>query len=71
MIARDRDKRVLNRLLQRLCAEEHEVCSAIDRSLSELNTTDDALDDFLNQQNYRLAFWKTAEQQLGYGASLT
>ncbi len=26
----------------------------------------DALDDFLNQQNYRLAYWKTADQQLGY-----
>ena len=26
----------------------------------------DALDDFLNQQNYRLAYWKTADQQLSY-----
>ena len=66
MIARDRDKRVLNRLLRRLCAEEEAVCSAIDRAIEELNTNDDALDDFLNQQNYRLAFWKTADQQLGY-----
>ncbi len=29
-------------------------------------TTSTALDDFLNQQNYRLAYWKTADQQLGY-----
>ncbi len=31
-----------------------------------MNGNLDALDDFLNQQNYRLAYWKTADQQLGY-----
>ncbi len=41
-------------------------CGAIDRSLAELNGNLDALDDFLNQQNYRLSYWKTADQQLGY-----
>ena len=66
MIARDRDKRVLNRLLRRLCAEEEAVCAAISQSIEELNANDNGLDDFLNQQNYRLAYWKTAEQQLGY-----
>jgi (1->4)-alpha-D-glucan 1-alpha-D-glucosylmutase len=64
--ARHRDKVVLYGLLDRLCAEEAGVCEAIDRSLAELNGNKDALDDFLNQQNYRLAFWKTADQQLGY-----
>ena len=34
--------------------------------MAELNENKDALDDFLNQQNYRLAYWKTADQQLGY-----
>ena len=29
-------------------------------------TNVDALDDFLTQQYYRLAYWKTADQQLGY-----
>lgn len=64
--ARHRDKVVVNQLLERLCAEEDQVCRAIDRAVRELNTDHDALDDFLNQQNYRLAFWKTADQQLGY-----
>src|SRR6202040_2317157 len=26
----------------------------------------DALDDLLNQQNYRLSYWRAADQQLGY-----
>lgn len=66
IVARHRDKHVLWKLLKRLCAEEPPVCEAIDRSVAELNTNLDALDDFLNQQYYRLAYWKTADQQLGY-----
>jgi (1->4)-alpha-D-glucan 1-alpha-D-glucosylmutase len=66
VLARARDKAVLDSLLDRLCAEENEVCSAIDDSVRELNANADALDEFLNQQNYRLAYWKTADQQLGY-----
>lgn len=66
ILARHRDKKVLNGLLTRVCAEEHGVCDAIDRALKELNENKDALDDFLNQQNFRLAYWKTADQQLGY-----
>lgn len=66
ILARHRDKVVLFTLLGRLCAEEPTVCNAIDRSLAELNANLDALDDFLNQQNYRLSYWKTADQQLGY-----
>ncbi len=49
-----------------MCAEEPGVCEAIDRSIAELNANLDALDDFLSQQYYRLAYWKTADQQLGY-----
>ncbi len=66
ILARHRDKVVLLTLLERLCAEEPGVCGAIDRSLADLNGNLDALDDFLNQQNYRLSYWKTADQQLGY-----
>ncbi len=66
ILARHRDKQVLLSLLARLCSEEEGVCEAIDRAVTELNANHDALDDFLNQQNYRLAYWKTADQQLGY-----
>jgi (1->4)-alpha-D-glucan 1-alpha-D-glucosylmutase len=66
ILDRNRDKIVLNSLLHRVCLEEDAACQAIDRAINELNQNHDALDDFLNQQNYRLAFWKTADQQLGY-----
>lgn len=66
ILARHRDKVVLQGLLARLCLEQRGVGEALDRSVSELNEDKDALDDFLNQQNYRLAYWKTSDQQLGY-----
>jgi (1->4)-alpha-D-glucan 1-alpha-D-glucosylmutase len=66
ILARNRDKIVLRGLLTRLCAEESNVCEAIDRAVAEINTNVDALDELLNQQYYRLAYWKTADQQLGY-----
>ncbi len=66
VLDRHRDKAVLWKLLKRLCAEEPPVCEAIDRAIAETNANLDALDDLLNQQYYRLAYWKTADQQLGY-----
>jgi len=66
ILARHRDQAVLKGLLARLCLEEPAIAEALDRVVAELNENIDALDDFLNQQNYRLAYWKTADQQLGY-----
>ena len=66
VLARHRDKAVLNSLVERLCREDNAACLAIDRAVDEINANHDALDDFLGQQNYRLAYWKTADQQLGY-----
>jgi (1->4)-alpha-D-glucan 1-alpha-D-glucosylmutase len=66
VLARHRDKVVVTQFLARLCAEQYSVCEAIDRAVDELNNDINALDDFLNRQNYRLAYWKTADQQLGY-----
>jgi len=66
ILARHRDKVVLCTLLERLCVEEPKTCEQIDCAVAELNANLDALDDLLNQQNYRLAYWKAADQQLGY-----
>lgn len=66
ILARHRDKNVLQDVLDRMCNEEKNVCDAIDRVIFELNANIDALDEFLSQQYYRLAYWKTADQQLGY-----
>ena len=66
ILARHRDKVVLFTLLERLCVEEPGIFEAMDQAVSELNDNLDAVDDFLNQQSYRLAYWKTADQQLSY-----
>src|SRR3984957_1292052 len=66
ILARHRDKVVLFTLLERLCEEEPGIFKAMDDAVTELNENMDGLDDFLNQQNYRLSFWKTADQQLSY-----
>jgi (1->4)-alpha-D-glucan 1-alpha-D-glucosylmutase len=66
VLARHRDKVVIESLVERLCAEEQMVCEAMDRAVRELNADHDSLDEFLNSQNYRLSYWKAADQQLGY-----
>ncbi len=63
---RHRDKQVIYELLRRLCREHANVPAAIARAMDELNNNIDALDEFLNLQNYRLAYWRTADQELGY-----
>ena len=65
-LSRHRDKQVLVKLLERLCEEEPGTCRAIDEAIAEINANKDSVDDLLNAQNYRLAYWKTSDQELGY-----
>jgi (1->4)-alpha-D-glucan 1-alpha-D-glucosylmutase len=66
LAALHRDKTILYELLQRFCREEPSASAAIARAVDELNKNIDALDALLNLQNYRLAYWRTADQELGY-----
>ena len=63
---RHRDKDVIYALLARTCAEDQAICTATTQAIDAINSDIDALDDLLNQQNYRLAYWRTADQELGY-----
>jgi (1->4)-alpha-D-glucan 1-alpha-D-glucosylmutase len=63
---RHRDKAVLGRQITRLIGENPEIAAAIDAEVSELNSNPDALHALLERQNYRLAFWRTAQRELGY-----
>ena len=63
---RHRDKDVIYSLLDRLCNEQPETCTAISRTIQAINADIDALDELLDRQNYRLAYWRTADQELGY-----
>jgi len=64
--SRHRDKEVIFGLLRRFCEEQPKVLSAIDEAIADLNRDFDALDELLNLQHYRLAYWRTADQELGY-----
>lgn len=64
--SRHRDKEVIFGLLHRFCEEHPKASSAIDQAIAELNADHDTLDEVLNQQHYRLAYWRTADQELGY-----
>jgi len=66
VMSRHRDKTVIYALLQRTCKEQPDMLGAITRALDEINRDIDALDELLNIQHYRLAYWRTADQELGY-----
>jgi (1->4)-alpha-D-glucan 1-alpha-D-glucosylmutase len=63
---RHRDKVVLLNLFTRLLLEAPPVAAAIDQAVETLNSDPRALHQLLERQNYRLAFWRTAERNLGY-----
>jgi (1->4)-alpha-D-glucan 1-alpha-D-glucosylmutase len=63
---RHRDKEVLRKTLARLCAEKPEIGKAIDAVVDRINGSSDRVDALLDRQNYRLAYWKTAVQELDY-----
>lgn len=63
---RHRDKDVIYSLLRHLYDDKPHLKAAIQTAIDVINDDIDALDEILNQQNYRLAYWRTADQELGY-----
>ena len=63
---RHRDKEVVRGLLNRLFDEIPFIGDAVDTSLEDFNRNENKLDDFLEEQNYRLASWRTSSEELPY-----
>jgi (1->4)-alpha-D-glucan 1-alpha-D-glucosylmutase len=63
---RHRDKEVLKRVLERLLRDAPALADAVDRQVERINSFPDDLHAVLERQNYRLAFWRKAAQDLGY-----
>jgi (1->4)-alpha-D-glucan 1-alpha-D-glucosylmutase len=42
------------------------LAGALDRVIAEVNSNADELDRLLDEQNYRLAYWRSASRDLGY-----
>ena len=69
---RVREKEIIKRRLERRCAEAPEVQHAIEKALVQINgkpedpRSFDVLDRLLNEQAYRLAFWRVAAEEINY-----
>src|SRR5216117_587601 len=69
---RIREKEIIKRRLERRCAEAPQVQQAIENALARINgepgdaRSFDALDELLNAQSYRLAFWRVAAEEINY-----
>lgn len=66
LVLRHRDKDVIRRLIERLCRDDIGVAATIDAVLTEITFDHEALGALLDRQNYRLAFWRTAGQEVDY-----
>jgi (1->4)-alpha-D-glucan 1-alpha-D-glucosylmutase len=69
---RAREKEVIKRRLERRCSEAPQVQHAIEKALAQINGNPgdprsfDKLDELLNAQSYRLAFWRVAAEEINY-----
>lgn len=63
---RHRDSQVLKARLTQLLQTDGKVRAAVDEALAILNHNPDAVDRLLEEQSYRLAFWRTAIHELDY-----
>jgi len=63
---RERDREVVGALLERLLEETPFIAQALDRKIDALNKSPNKLDAILERQHYRLAFWRAAQEDLGY-----
>ena len=69
---RAREKEIIKRRLERRCAEAPQVQQAIEKALVQINgkpgdpRSFDVLDQLLNDQSYRLAFWRVAAEEINY-----
>src|SRR5438477_4853231 len=69
---RIREKEIIKRRLERRCVEAPQVQQAMEKALAKINgepgdpRSFDALDELLNAQSYRLAFWRVAAEEINY-----
>jgi (1->4)-alpha-D-glucan 1-alpha-D-glucosylmutase len=69
---RAREKEIIKRRLDRRCHEAPQVQHAIEQAVDEINgrpgeaRSFDLLDELLNAQAYRLAFWRVAADEINY-----
>jgi glycogen debranching enzyme GlgX/malto-oligosyltrehalose synthase len=63
---RAREKEVVKRRLAALFEGSPESARAIDEALVAISKSSDRLERFLNEQNYRLSYWRVATEEINY-----
>jgi (1->4)-alpha-D-glucan 1-alpha-D-glucosylmutase len=69
---RTREKEIIKRRLERRMEEAPQVRKAIEKAIVQINgrpgdpRSFDTLDELLNAQSYRLAFWRVAAEEINY-----
>ena len=69
---RGREKEIIKRRLERRCVQAPQVQRSIEKALAQINGNPgdprsfDKLDELLNAQSYRLAFWRVAAEEINY-----
>jgi (1->4)-alpha-D-glucan 1-alpha-D-glucosylmutase len=63
---RDSRKRTLASELKQLCLDDPEVAAEVDAELASVSREPGRLDELLRRQNYRLAHWRVASEELDY-----
>ncbi|MFO7803819.1 MAG: malto-oligosyltrehalose synthase, partial [Desulfovermiculus sp.] len=63
---RHRNKEVIFHYLLHFLESSPKARETVDSVLSEINNDADSLDHLLEQQNYRLSFWRLARRDIGY-----
>src|SRR5213082_1761380 len=69
---RAREKEIIKKRLERRCAEAPPVLRAIEKAVETINghvgnpRSFDRLNELLNAQSYRLAFWRVAAEEINY-----
>ena len=69
---RAREKEIIKKRLERRCAEAPQVQRGIEKAVETINghigdpRSFDRLDELLNAQSYRLAFWRVAAEEINY-----
>ncbi len=66
IMTRHRDKEMLKELLAGLCRDQPAVAAKIEECVKEIEGDAAEMDALLSRQNYRLAYWRSAERELGY-----
>ncbi len=59
-------KELLAREIGQRCESDPDIARELDAAVERLNADHEALDDLLSRQNYRLAYWRVASQELDY-----